>query len=75
MNNCKQSDHDPVTIVIGGDPVAKGRPRITRKGFAYTPAATRLRGPFWITARAGRRNYPVPVWKLRPIPLPARCTP
>jgi Holliday junction resolvase RusA-like endonuclease len=32
---------EPVTIVIGGDPVAKGRPRITRKGFAYTPAATR----------------------------------
>jgi Holliday junction resolvase RusA-like endonuclease len=30
-----------VTIVIGGDPVAKGRPRFTRKGFSYTPAATR----------------------------------
>jgi hypothetical protein len=30
-----------VTIVIGGEPVAKGRPRMTRKGFAYTPAATR----------------------------------
>jgi len=30
-----------VTIVIGGEPVAKGRPRTTRKGFAYTPAATR----------------------------------
>jgi Holliday junction resolvase RusA-like endonuclease len=32
---------DTVTIVIGGEPVAKGRPRVTRKGFAYTPAATR----------------------------------
>jgi hypothetical protein len=32
---------DPVTIIISGDPVAKGRPRLTRKGFAYTPAATR----------------------------------
>ena len=32
---------DAVTIVIGGEPVAKGRPRVTRKGFAYTPAATR----------------------------------
>jgi Holliday junction resolvase RusA-like endonuclease len=31
----------PVTITIGGEPVAKGRPRMTRKGFAYTPAATR----------------------------------
>jgi Holliday junction resolvase RusA-like endonuclease len=30
-----------VTIVIGGPPTAKGRPRITRRGFAYTPAATR----------------------------------
>ena len=30
-----------VTIVIGGEPVAKGRPRMTREGFAYTPAATR----------------------------------
>jgi len=34
---------DPVaiTIVIGGPPTAKGRPRMTRRGFAYTPAATR----------------------------------
>jgi Holliday junction resolvase RusA-like endonuclease len=30
-----------VTIVIGGPPTAKGRPRMTRRGFAYTPAATR----------------------------------
>jgi Holliday junction resolvase RusA-like endonuclease len=30
-----------VTIVIGGEPIAKGRPRTTRRGFAYTPAATR----------------------------------
>jgi Holliday junction resolvase RusA-like endonuclease len=32
---------DPVTIIIGGPAVAKGRARITRKGFAYTPAKTR----------------------------------
>jgi Holliday junction resolvase RusA-like endonuclease len=32
---------DPITIIIGGEPVAKGRPRMTRRGFAYTPAATR----------------------------------
>jgi Holliday junction resolvase RusA-like endonuclease len=32
---------NPVTIIIGGDPVAKGRPRFTRKGFSFTPAATR----------------------------------
>jgi Holliday junction resolvase RusA-like endonuclease len=33
--------HQPVTIVIAGDPVAKGRPRLTCNGIAYTPAATR----------------------------------
>jgi Holliday junction resolvase RusA-like endonuclease len=32
---------DPITIIINGAPVAKGRPRMTRRGFAYTPAATR----------------------------------
>jgi Holliday junction resolvase RusA-like endonuclease len=31
----------PVTITVVGNPVAKGRPRFTRKGFGYTPAATR----------------------------------
>ena len=31
----------PVTIVIAGPAVAKGRPRVTRRGFVYTPAATR----------------------------------
>jgi Holliday junction resolvase RusA-like endonuclease len=30
-----------VTIVIGGPPTAKGRPRMTRRGIAYTPASTR----------------------------------
>jgi len=38
----KQCDrHDPVTVIINGEPVAKGRPRMTRRGFVYTPAATR----------------------------------
>ena len=32
---------DAITIVIGGEPVAKGRPRMTRKGFVYTPSKTR----------------------------------
>jgi Holliday junction resolvase RusA-like endonuclease len=31
----------PVTVVIGGLPTAKGRPRMTRRGIAYTPAKTR----------------------------------
>ena len=30
-----------VTIVIAGPPTAKGRPRMTRRGITYTPAATR----------------------------------
>ena len=30
-----------VTIVTAGPPTAKGRPRMTRRGITYTPAATR----------------------------------
>ena len=30
-----------VTITIRGEPVAKGRPRMTRRGIVYTPASTR----------------------------------
>jgi Holliday junction resolvase RusA-like endonuclease len=32
---------DPITVIVSGEPVAKGRPRMTRRGFAYTPAKTR----------------------------------
>jgi Holliday junction resolvase RusA-like endonuclease len=32
---------EPITIIVQGAPVAKGRPRMTRRGFVYTPAATR----------------------------------
>jgi Holliday junction resolvase RusA-like endonuclease len=32
---------DAVTIIIGGIPTAKGRPRVTRRGITYTPAKTR----------------------------------
>ena len=31
----------PVTVVIDGRAVAKGRARMTRRGITYTPAATR----------------------------------
>ena len=31
----------PITVVIGGQPVAKARPRATRRGFVYTPAHVR----------------------------------
>jgi len=30
-----------ITVIIGGPPTAKGRPRATRRGFVYTPAKTR----------------------------------
>ena len=30
-----------ITVIIGGPPTAKGRPRMTRRGFVYTPSATR----------------------------------
>jgi Holliday junction resolvase RusA-like endonuclease len=32
---------EPITIIVQGEPVAKGRPRLTRRALAYTPAATR----------------------------------
>ena len=32
---------EPVTVVIAGEPVAKARPRATRRGFVYTPAHVR----------------------------------
>jgi Holliday junction resolvase RusA-like endonuclease len=32
---------DPITVIIAGEPVAKARPRATRRGFLYTPAHVR----------------------------------
>ena len=32
---------EAITITVNGEVVAKGRPRMTRRGFIYTPAATR----------------------------------
>jgi hypothetical protein len=50
----------PVTITVGGDPVASGRPRITRKGFAYTPAATRKYEAQGAACRPGRNARSAP---------------
>jgi Holliday junction resolvase RusA-like endonuclease len=36
-----ENEAAPVTIVIAGEPVAKARPRVTRRGTTYTPAHTR----------------------------------
>lgn len=33
--------NDPITVIVSGEPVAKGRPRATRRGILYTPASTR----------------------------------
>jgi Holliday junction resolvase RusA-like endonuclease len=41
MSNNSEPKKCPVTVVIAGEPVAKARPRVTRRGFAYTPAHTR----------------------------------
>jgi Holliday junction resolvase RusA-like endonuclease len=30
-----------ITIIVSGVPIAKGRVRMTRRGFAYTPSSTR----------------------------------
>ena len=32
---------ETITVTVNGEVVAKGRPRMTRRGFIYTPAATR----------------------------------
>jgi Holliday junction resolvase RusA-like endonuclease len=40
-DSIRPSAPSTVTITIGGEPTAKGRPRATRRGFVYTPAKTR----------------------------------
>jgi Holliday junction resolvase RusA-like endonuclease len=57
---------EPVTIIVSGDPVAKARPRLTRKGFAYTPAATRK------YEAHGRLAAQVAMGDRRPIAVPVR---
>jgi Holliday junction resolvase RusA-like endonuclease len=39
--NAAPASVEPVTVIIAGEPVAKARPRATRKGFVYTPAHVR----------------------------------
>jgi Holliday junction resolvase RusA-like endonuclease len=52
---------EPVTIVASGEVIAKGRPRLSRFGHAYTPARTRnyeehLRG-LAVAAMVGRERF------------------
>ena len=68
---------DPVTVIINGEPVAKGRPRMTRRGFVYTPAATRKfeahSRPSAQLAMDGRPpiEAPVRIELLTELPMPA----
>lgn len=68
--------NEPVTIIIDGEPVAKGRPRITQ-GRAVTPAKTRAyEAHVQMTARAGMRGKPPISGALRAnivikVPIPA----
>jgi Holliday junction resolvase RusA-like endonuclease len=41
MSATYSTTNAPVTIAISGEPVPKGRARMTRKGFIYTPSHTR----------------------------------
>jgi Holliday junction resolvase RusA-like endonuclease len=49
----------PITVTIGGPAVAKGRPRFTRKGFAYGPTKTRkYEGHGRLAAQLAMRDQP-----------------
>jgi Holliday junction resolvase RusA-like endonuclease len=70
---------NPLRIEILGEPIPKGRPRVTRKGIAYTPARTRqyetLVRLAWQQAYPGRRpiaaGLPVKIWIDAIFALPA----
>jgi Holliday junction resolvase RusA-like endonuclease len=67
----------PVTVVIRGPAVPKGRPRFTRKGIAYTPAKTReYEGHGRFTAQLAMGDQaaftgPVSLTALVELPIPA----
>jgi Holliday junction resolvase RusA-like endonuclease len=66
---CGRGHHmsGPITVVVSGEPVPKGRPRMTRKGFAYTPAATRkYEAHGRLAAQLAMDGQP-------PIPIPVRA--
>jgi len=67
----------PITITIAGEPVAKGRPRATRRGILYTPAHTRkyeAHGRLAAQLAMGERppiEGPVRLELLAALPIPA----
>lgn len=65
-----------IALTIPGPPVAKGRPRMTRTGRAYTPAKTRTAEGYLrhaISAQAGQPMLegPLSVTVLAMLPIPA----
>jgi Holliday junction resolvase RusA-like endonuclease len=48
-----------ITVTIPGPPVAKGRPRMTRTGRAYTPAKTRAAEGYMRHAIAAQAGQPM----------------
>ena len=65
-----------VSLVIDGIPVSKGRPRFTRKGFAYTPQKTReyekkvAKLAAHIMAGKPPLDYPIKVLAVAYMPIP-----
>jgi Holliday junction resolvase RusA-like endonuclease len=58
----------PPTVIIDGPAVAKGRPRMTRRGVTYTPAATRK------YEAHGRRAAQLAMDGRPPISVPVKLT-
>lgn len=49
-----------IAFTIFGEPFGKGRPRMTKKGFAYTPAKTRKKeNDFLVQALSSRPDKPL----------------
>jgi Holliday junction resolvase RusA-like endonuclease len=67
----------PITFTIAGEPVAKRRPRLTKRGFVYTPAATRKYGtPARLAAQLAMAGRPPIEWTVQieltvELPMPA----
>ena len=65
-----------VSFTIPGEPVAKGRPRMTRSGHVYTPSKTRLYEAHvqaaWKAVREAEHscNYPLRVFIAAYFPIP-----
>jgi Holliday junction resolvase RusA-like endonuclease len=70
-------NNEPISVIIAGEPFAKARARITRRGFAYTPAHTRkyeAHGRLAAQLAMGNRpplDVPVRLDLVAELPIPA----